>query len=80
MRELDIVIENVWKWFLRLMLTVVLLLVISILSLVTVNVPKVFDTVYEIADVAQSVEKASKSLTKTSERAYEVLEENSNQQ
>ena len=68
--------ERVWRWFLRLMLTVVLLLVRSILSLVAVNVPRVFDIVYEFSDVAVSVEKAARSVNKTSNCAYEELEEN----
>ncbi len=64
--------ENVWKWFQRLLLTVILLLVISILGLVAINVPRSFDVAYEFV---QSAERSLRSVNRTSERAYEALEE-----
>ena len=68
-------IEDIWKWFLRLLITVVMLLVVAILGFVAVNVPSAFDTVSKFGDVADSAQKAARSVDRTSERAYEVLEE-----
>ena len=64
--------ESIWKWFLRLMLTVVLFLIISILGLIAVNVPSVFDSVDSFTE---STDKAARSVIKTSERAYDALED-----
>lgn len=66
--------ESIWKWFQRLLLTVVLILTISILGLVAVNTPGVFDTVNKFGDVADSAGGAARSVDRTSELAYEVLE------
>ena len=52
-----------------------MLLLIGILGLVAVNVPSVFDTVSKFGDVADSAGKAARSVDRTSERAYEVLED-----
>ena len=71
----QILIEDLWKWFLRLLITVVMLLLIGILGLVAVNVPSVFDTVSKLGDVADSAGKAARSVVRISERAYEVLED-----
>jgi len=68
-------IEDIWKWFLRLLIAVAMLLVITILGLVAVNVPGAFDTVNRFGDVAESAGKAARSVDRASERAYEVLEE-----
>lgn len=72
--------ESIWNWFKRLLLTIIMLLVISILGLVAVNVPGVFDTVNKFGDVAYPVSKAAKSVTDTSELAYDVLEKISEEQ
>ncbi len=50
-------------------------LLIAILGLVAVNVPGVFDTVNKFGDVAVSAGEAARSVDRTSERAYEVLED-----
>ena len=71
--------ESIWKWFLRLLLTVVLVLIIAILGLVAYNVPGVFDTVNKFGDVAESGGKAARSVTRTSELAYDVLERMENE-
>ena len=64
--------ENIWKWFLRLLVTAALLLTISILGLVAVNVPGAFDNVNRFGD---ATEKVAKSATKTSERTYDAIED-----
>ena len=68
-------IEDVWKWFLRLLITVVMLLLIAILGIAAVNVPGAFDTVDKFGAVADSAGKVARSVDRTSERAYEVLED-----
>ena len=67
--------EDIWKWFLRLLVTLALLLLIAILGLVAVNVPGVFDTVDKFGNVAESADKAARSVAKTSDLAYDALEE-----
>ena len=65
-------VESIWKWFLRLLVTVASLLTISILGLVAFNVPGAFDNANRFGDAA---EKDAKSVTKTSERAYDAIED-----
>lgn len=59
----------------RLLITAVMLLMVGILGLVEVNVPGVFETVSKFGDDADSAGKAAWSVDRTSERAYEALED-----
>ena len=63
--------ENIWKWFLRLLITVAMLLLIAILVIIATNLPEAFDAVQ---DVGTAAERAARSVTETSNLAYDLLE------
>ena len=67
--------EAIWKWALRFLLTVILLLVIGLLSLAAVSVPRVWSTIDKFEDVAESVERTSRSIHSTSEKASDAIDE-----
>ena len=68
-------IETAWKWLLRCMYTVTLLLVIALLALAVITVPRIWDTVEKFGDAAEAVERASKSIDDIIEKAEEALED-----
>ena len=67
--------ETAWKWLLRFMYTVVLLLVIALLSLAVITVPRIWGVVEKFGDAAEAVERSSRSIEDLIEKAEETLED-----
>ena len=67
--------ETAWKWLLRFMYTVVLLLVIALLSLAVITVPRIWGVVEKFGDAAEAVERSSRSIEDLMEKAEETLED-----
>ena len=67
--------ETAWKWLLRFMYTVVLLLVIALLSLAVITVPRIWGVVEKFGDAAEAVERSTRSIEDLIEKAEETLED-----
>jgi hypothetical protein len=67
--------ETAWKWLLRFMYTVVLLLVIALLSLAVITVPRIWGVVEKFGDAAEAVERSARSIEDLMEKAEETLED-----
>lgn len=67
--------ETAWKWLLRFMYTVVLLLVIALLSLAVITVPRIWGVVEKFGDAAEAVERSARSIEDLMEKVEETLED-----
>ena len=67
--------ESIWKWLLRFLVTVILFLVIGLLSLAVVSVPRVWSVIDGFSEVTDSLERTSRSLKSTSEKASEAIDQ-----
>ena len=71
---METLMETVWKWLLRFMYTVTLLLVMTLLALGIFTIPRLWDAVEKLGGAAGTVENAARSIQDASEKAYDALD------
>ena len=66
--------ETAWKWWLRFMYTVILLLLMVLLALTAITVPRVWGILEKVGDTTDAVERAAEDITDILKEVEKELE------